>query len=193
MQLTCLTCLQQTFYKVMALQNAFRAWGTLPGDVLFSLNFFCSSKTDSNTSGSPHGLLKCLGPPLPDMSFCKGKAATLFAKSLFSKTGPSGPLIFAKLLFAKVFFKESFLKQKWQPMAAERNYRLKNVLVYGCTCIYISHLICIYLGRKICTSLFFLDSMYIYIYIYLKLCNMESAKLCHQNGCRTWHAFLQGT
>ena len=72
---------------------------------------------------------------LPDMSSCKGKAATLFAKNLFPKTGPSGLLIFAKFLFAKVFFKESFL-EKLQSMAAERNYRLENVLVYGCICIY---------------------------------------------------------
>ena len=72
---------------------------------------------------------------LPDMSFCKGKAATLFAKSLFSKTGPSGLLIFAKFLFAKVFF-QRILRGKWQSMAAERNYRLKNVLVYSCICIY---------------------------------------------------------
>ena len=103
----------------------------------FFTKLLCSSKTDSNTSGSTHGLLKCLGPPLPDMPFCKGKATTLLAKSLFSKTGPSGPLIFAKFLFAKVFFKKSFLKKR-QSMAAERNYRLKKkVLVYGCICIYI--------------------------------------------------------
>ena len=44
---------------------------------------------------------------LPDMSFCKGKTATLFAKSLFSKTGPSRLLIFAKFLFAKVFFSKN--------------------------------------------------------------------------------------
>lgn len=61
---------------------------------------FCSEKTFSNTSGSTHGLLKCLGPPLPaafsDMSFCKGKAGNLLTKVLFSKSG--------QVAFVKVFY-----------------------------------------------------------------------------------------
>ena len=78
----------------------------------FFTKLFCSSKTDSNTSGSTHGLLKCLAPPLPDLSFCKGKAATLFAKSLFAKTGPSGLLIFCKVSFCKGFFQRIFFETK---------------------------------------------------------------------------------
>ena len=66
------------------------------------IRFFCSEKTFSNTSGSTHGLLKCLGPPLPaafsDMSFCKDKAGNLLAKLLFSK---SGQVVFVKVLFLK--------------------------------------------------------------------------------------------
>lgn len=75
------------------------------------LDFFCSEKTFSNTSGSTHGLLKCLGPPLPaafsDMSFCKGKAGNLLTKVLFSK---SGQVAFCKCSFFKdwnvAFFKD---------------------------------------------------------------------------------------
>ena len=127
-----------------------------------------------------------------DMSFCKGKATTLFTKVLFSKTGPSEPLILQRFFLQRVFSKGFFSRidcYLWlqSETTGSKKYHLRKWLhVY----IYIYLIpICIYLDYRTCIYIFLIPC------IYLKLCSMESAKLCHQNGCRTWymHAFSQGT